>query len=162
MARKIAVTLALLIAHAASAEGLGVTRAEVREKVDTYLQTAVTPSVKLEYEAGTLFSGEPRLMGTSDDPFIMLELIGDPADLESATVMFVPSGNDLSKNLVSLVVVVAIMQVTLPEWADSLTWFNNALESGAQKTEATRNGKAISLRNDTAIIGTVTLTVKKP
>ena len=160
--RKFAVALALLIAHTASAEGLGVSRADVRGKVDTYLQTAVTPAVTLEYEAGKLFSGESRLMGTSDNPSILLELIGDPSDLESVSVMFVPSAKDLTQNMASIAVVIAIMQVTFPEWADSVTWFNNALESGSEKTQVTRNGKVVTIQNLAEVLGVITLRVGRP
>ena len=156
----VGVRTALLVAALAGGP-LGPTSLEAQLGVSrsSVLSLLTEIDVSLGWQEAPLASGERRLMGSQDDPFVVIELMGPPGDLREIVVAFTPSEVAL-RNLTAIFTVAAVLRTVFPGWADSVEWFNNAMDSGAQQRSTRRRGIEVRMTNYAALTGIVMLAVE--
>ena len=148
----LAAVLLLPVSELCAQGRLGVSRVQILTKL-----AEVAPDMTLDYEESPLIGGERRLMGTST--FVTLELIGPPGNLRQITMMFVPQQTGID-NLSALAVAATFLGTVFPAWAESLTWFGDALASSVEESTTTRNGIEVRMNNYVQVMGMILLTLE--
>jgi hypothetical protein len=115
-------------------------------------------------EETTDVKGKARRMGKTADSLAFIELIGDPRNLHSVSVMIGIPSDDQATIARNIVICLAVIKNTLPNWPEGTDWFNEALEKiihSFTKTseEITLNDKTVSLTLHKEL-GMCTLTIK--
>lgn len=120
-----------------ASRGLGRTDRQILSNLEEYFPVV---------EKSTPIRGRPRRMGQTADNLAHIEIIGEPSDVHSATVMIgIP--NDAPTTLIRNVgICLILLNNALPSWDDRADWFNSALEkinaSPEKSSEETSVGNA--------------------
>lgn len=110
--------------------GIGVSRGRVQglfEKAE----------IGFRFEEGALVDGEPRIMGKSRDGLALLELIGPPANLTSATIVAGIPNDSPKAVLLNSVYIAGLMKAVAPGWNESVTWLTDNVPRAIADGEAT-------------------------
>ncbi|MDE0394170.1 MAG: hypothetical protein OYK82_05265 [Gammaproteobacteria bacterium] len=130
----------------AAAQGLGVSAQEIRGLVSRL-------DISLAYESGQLLSGESRTMGTSEDPFLMLELIGPASDLREIAFTTAPSAN-AAENVEALGITLILLTTVMSDW------YTETLGSGIEERAIRVDGVEVTIRNYADVLGVVSLSLE--
>jgi len=120
-----------MVAPSAVANGIGISRQAVQSVLEE-------PSINFRFEASTPVGGQPRVMGKSPNGLAVVELIGQPANLASASIMVGIPNDDEARQL-SVIHAMGFLKTAAPQWTGATDWFTAAVRkiaSGSQ-TEAT-------------------------
>lgn len=80
-----------------------------------------------ELEISPLRDGTPRLLGTGINGMSFIELIGDPNNLETATIFIEASADDKAINTQNFLLMSLFTENLLPEWQGSQKWLTNSI-----------------------------------
>ena len=109
--------------------------------------------ISLAYESGQLLSGESRTMGTSEDPFLMLELIGPASDLREIAFTTAPSAN-AAENVEALGITLILLTTVMSDW------YTETLGSGIEERAIRVDGVEVTIRNYADVLGVVSLSLE--
>ncbi len=115
--------------------------------------------ISLAYESGQLLSGESRTMGTSEDPFLMLELIGPASDLREIAFTTAPSAN-AAENVEALGITLILLTTVMSDWSDGVDWYTETLGSGIEERAIRVDGVEVTIRNYADVLGVVSLSLE--
>jgi hypothetical protein len=142
--------------QAVVANGIGVSRQAVQSVFEE-------PSINFRFEASTPVDGQPRVMGKSPNGLAVVELIGQPANLTSASIMVGIPNDDAEARQLSVIHAMGFLKTTAPQWTGATDWLTTSVQqiaSGSQ-TEATTtygsNQVRLSIIKD---MGLMTVTIK--
>lgn len=114
--------------RAETREGLGRTERQILAKLEAYF-----PRI----EESTPVHDKSRRMGQASDNSAGIEIIGDPKDVNSASVMVALPNDDraiLSRNTTICFI---LINNALPKWSRGADWFNEAIEKIMDSPEKT-------------------------
>lgn len=135
-------------------EGLNVSRQQI---VNLYSQK----EIGFKFEESSPVDGQPRVMGTSPDDLAILELIGPPENLQSASiVIFIPADRQdiILKNSVYML---GLVKNVMPEWDGGSDWVVNSLEKlFEEETISTTQGNKYVELTASKELGMIILTIK--
>jgi len=112
--------------------GIGVSR----QKIQTVFEK---PEVGFSFEPSSMVDGQPRVMGKSANELAIVELIGVPSELTSATIIVgIPNDNPRVREQNALFTV-AFIKLAAPEWAEGSDWLSEQLRvlANSSTNEAT-------------------------
>ena len=138
-----------------SIAGLGVSRNGIQARLST---------LELDWsfeETEPLLDGRARMFASSEDPMVLVELIGEPGNLESVSVITSPS-DDPDRNALSGIVIASVLAelTSEAETAALLDWYTKAV-SGAEDT-STRvfGGRRLTVTRHLETLGTISLSIE--
>lgn len=138
-----------------SSAGLGVSRNGIQARLST---------LDLDWsfeETEPLLDGQARMFVSSENPMILVELIGEPGNLKSVSVITSPS-DDPDHNALSGIVIASVLAelTSEAETAALLDWYTKAV-SGAEVT-VTRvfGGRRLTVTRHLETLGTISLNIE--
>ena len=138
------------------ASGIGRTQRQILANLEEYFP---------RLEQSTLVDGRPRRMGQTSDGLAHVEIIGDPQDVDTASVMIGIPNNAPPMVIRNFAICLILIKNALPNWSGGVDWFTSAFEritDSADKTsEKTRVGNATVNMVFFKEFGMCTLTIKR-
>jgi len=104
----------------------------------------------LTYQSAPLHDGTPRMLIQSESGIILGELTGPPDNLKAISIMF--GVTDDKNNLQAIYIHQQLLENLFPDWQQSSTWYNAALNHIINKdliAEIDRNQATITLEKIT-------------
>ena len=130
-------------------KGMGIPRA-------SFLKFAEA-GLPITFEESPLVDGTPRLLGTMENPWAMLELIGDPHNIRSVGVSFVPTTSDADNAKIGLLAL-ASMKVASPNWPEASDWFLERMDAGIEEASVVRGNRRYTYQR---VLGMVNMIVER-
>lgn len=137
-------------------DGIGVSRAAVQSMFEQ-------PDIGFSFETVTPVRGQPRVMGTSPNKLAVIELIGPPNELVSATIMVGVPSDDNGARMMNVAYTIGFIKNAAPQWTNGNEWFQenltailNSSSNEASTTFAGNRAELTVLRE----MSTFTLTIK--
>ncbi|MEE8189716.1 MAG: peptidoglycan-binding domain-containing protein [Kiloniellales bacterium] len=137
-----------------SAPGLGIRRASLQGLFES-------PEIGFEFENSPLADGRPRVTGTSKNGIALLELIGPPNNLSSATMTIGTPDDAPAAVAENSFYMMGFVKHAFPEWAGATSWVNSNLDRAVDSGEIRRvyGSKQISI-SVTQGLGMISITIK--
>jgi hypothetical protein len=144
------------VAPSAVANGIGISRQAVQSVFEE-------PGINFRFEASTPVDGQPRVMGKSPNGLAVVELIGQPASLTSASIMAGIPNDDAEARQLSVIHAMGFLKTVAPQWTGATDWLTTAVQeiASSSQTEASTTYGSNQVRliviKD---MGLMTLTIK--
>ena len=133
--------------------GLGTSRSSITNELARL-------DVVLDYNESPLHTGEQRLLGTMENPFILLELTGRPSNLRSVSLSFSPQASHAA-NVQPLAATIVLFQAIVPGWKESIGWLSSSMESGEEKVQYFYGNREVTMTNYAKTMGFIILSIKR-
>ncbi len=134
--------------------GLGVTRREIQSIYES-------PEIGFVFDPpDTLGSGEPRIMGQSQEGLALIELIGPPNNLKSATMLVALPNDSPETILFNSIYLLGLVRNVLPDWQDGTSWITSGLEAIPYGPVSTRRNHVHVEMSLLESLGMISLTIK--
>lgn len=114
-----------------SSTGLGISRSAF---VASFESAGVT------FENSPLRDGRERMLGTSTNKVVTIEIIGPASNVTEASVL-APASSDETTNTLTILHMAQILKVGAPEWEGGLDWLTTSItELGQERRAGTEEG----------------------
>ncbi|HUT91490.1 MAG TPA: SHD1 domain-containing protein [Thermoguttaceae bacterium] len=142
--------------QAASDVGLGRTEKQILSNLEEYF---------LHLEDSSPVQERPRRMAQTPDKLALIEVIGDPRDVHSASVVIGIPKDAPTILIRNTGICLVLLKNALPAWSERVDWFNGALKRIADSPDGSPEriqvGNATVNLNLSKELGLCTLTVKR-